>query len=83
MTMTTITIEEIQRDLIGYLQRVAAGETLLVMQADKAVAEIKPASQNAGAKQLRPIGLAAGELVVPDDFDAPLPDDILDAFEGR
>lgn len=75
--MTTITIEEIQCDLIGYLQRVAGGETLLVMQVDKAVAEIKPASQDAGAKQLRPIGLAAGDFVVPDDFDAPLPHDFL------
>lgn len=32
---------------------------------------------------LRPVGLAAGEFVVPDDFDDPLPDDLLDAFEGR
>jgi hypothetical protein len=25
----------------------------------------------------------AGQFVVPDDFDAPLPDDILSAFEGN
>ena len=31
----------------------------------------------------RPFGLCAGEFVVPDDFDDPLPDDALDAFEGR
>ncbi|MEA2325128.1 MAG: hypothetical protein QOE68_87, partial [Thermoanaerobaculia bacterium] len=31
---------------------------------------------------LRPVGLAAGKFVVPDDFDDPLPDEILDAFEG-
>ena len=31
----------------------------------------------------RPCGLARGEFTVPDDFDAPLPDEILDAFEGR
>lgn len=30
-----------------------------------------------------PIGLAKGEFVVPDDFDDPLPDDILDLFEGK
>lgn len=29
---------------------------------------------------LRPYGLAAGEFVVPDDFDDPLPDDILDTL---
>jgi tetratricopeptide (TPR) repeat protein len=34
-------------------------------------------------KQLRPFGLCAGEFTVPDDFDAPLPEDILSAFEGK
>ena len=31
----------------------------------------------------RPFGLCAGEFVVPDDFDDPLPDHVLDAFEGK
>lgn len=30
----------------------------------------------------RPSGLAAGLFVVPDDFDDPLPDEILKLFEG-
>ncbi len=30
----------------------------------------------------RPYGLCAGEFTVPDDFDAPLPDDVLQAFEN-
>lgn len=34
-------------------------------------------------ESLRPFGLCAGEFVVPDDFDAPLPDEILKAFEGE
>lgn len=34
-------------------------------------------------KPLRPFGLCAGEFVVPDDFDAPLSDEILKAFEGE
>ena len=34
-------------------------------------------------KQLRPFGLCAGEFTVPDDFDAPLPEDLLGAFEGK
>jgi len=33
--------------------------------------------------QPRTLGLLAGKLTVPDDFDAPLPDDILDAFYGQ
>ena len=35
----------------------------------------------ANHKQPRPFGLCAGEFVVPDDFDAPLPEDMLNAFE--
>jgi hypothetical protein len=31
---------------------------------------------------LRPKGLCAGELTTPDDFDAHLPEDILQAFEN-
>jgi hypothetical protein len=31
----------------------------------------------------RPIGLAKGEFTVPDDFNAPLPEDVLRGFEGK
>jgi uncharacterized protein (DUF433 family) len=34
-------------------------------------------------KRLRSLGLDTGVFTVPDDFDAPLPEDILDAFEGK
>ncbi len=83
--MKTISIDEIQGDLPGYLRRVQAGETLMIMQFGQPVAEIKPiAPTNEGATgSLRPIGLAEGEFVVPDDFDAPLPEEILREFEGR
>ena len=40
--MTTVTLDEIQRDFLGYLHRVQAGETLVIMQVDKPVATIKP-----------------------------------------
>jgi hypothetical protein len=33
--------------------------------------------------QLRPIGLAKGQFTVPNDFNAPLPEDVLQTFEGR
>lgn len=32
--------------------------------------------------KLRPVGLSEGDFVVPDDFDASLPEEILAAFEG-
>jgi prevent-host-death family protein len=77
--MDQVSIEEMQRDLAAYLQRVEAGETLVIVRAGQPVAEIKPVA--AGTKKLRPFGLCAGEFTVPEDFDAPLPEDILNAFE--
>jgi antitoxin (DNA-binding transcriptional repressor) of toxin-antitoxin stability system len=77
--MIQISVEEIQSDLLTYLRRVEAGETLVIVRAGQPVAEIKPVAS--GPKQFRPFGLCAGEFTVPEDFDAPLPDDILNAFE--
>jgi prevent-host-death family protein len=79
--MVQVSVEEIQRDLAAYLQRVEAGETVVIVRAGQPVAEMKPVV--VGTKQLRPFGLYAGEFTVPDDFDAPLPEDLLQAFEGR
>ena len=40
--MTTISIVEIQRDLSGYLRRVQAGESLLITDHDRPIAELNP-----------------------------------------
>ena len=79
--MAQVSIEDIQRDLATYLQRVEAGETLVIVRAGKPVAEVKPVVPL--VETLRPFGLCAGEFTVPDDFDAPLPEDILNAFAGK
>ncbi len=80
--MTTVNISDMERDLAGYLRRVQAGETLLVVEANQTLAEIKPASsQNVPKRKPRPFGARKGDFVVPDDFDDPLPEDILQDFE--
>jgi prevent-host-death family protein len=79
--MLNLTIDEIQKNLIGYLHQVAAGESIIITQAGKPIAEIKPVSPT--SPQVRPYGLCAGEFTVPDDFDAPLPEEILNSFEGK
>lgn len=80
--MTTITVQEWQRDPIALLDRVAAGERFVVVRDGKPVAELGPVN-GGGPTKTRPIGLCRGEFTVPDDFDAPLPDDVLRDFEGR
>jgi antitoxin (DNA-binding transcriptional repressor) of toxin-antitoxin stability system len=77
--MLQVSVEEIRRDVAAYLQRVEAGETVVILRAGQPVAEIRPIVS--GTKPLRPFGLCAGEFTVPQDFDAPLPEDILKAFE--
>ena len=52
------------------------------MQVDKPVATIKPIEIN-HTRELRPFGLCAGEFRVPDDFDTPLLEEIIEQFEGK
>lgn len=73
--MTTISVQVIQRDPLDFVRRVEAGETLLVVRNDQPVAEIKPVIPL--PQSLRPFGLCRGEFKVPDDFDQPLPADVL------
>jgi antitoxin (DNA-binding transcriptional repressor) of toxin-antitoxin stability system len=79
--MTTISIDEVMRGLSGCLQKVEGGETFVIVQGGKPVAELKPISPMPTTSP-RPFALCAGEFRVPDDFDAPLPEDILGQFEG-
>lgn len=67
-----------KRDPEAVLHRVLEGETLVLTECDRPVAEIRPIEP---VRRPRPFGLAAGSFVVPDDFDAPLPEDVLRNFE--
>ena len=78
--MLSVDINEMQRDLLNCLSRVRAGETVVIVQEGSPIMELKPIA--AAEINRRPFGLAAGEFSVPDDFDAPLPEDVLRRFEG-
>ena len=78
--MVAIPLSEIQRDFPAYLRRVEAGESLLITDHNRPVAELKPVETAPNGR--RPFGLCAGEFRVPNDFDDPLPDDILSEFGG-
>jgi len=73
-----VTVEDVKRDPEGVLHRVLEGETLIVTERDRPVAEIRPIEE---VRRPRPFGLARGAFVVPDDFDDPLPEDVLRDFE--
>jgi len=79
--MVQVSVDEMIQHLPTYLQRVEAGETLVIVKAGKPIAEVKPV--DSPSKQLRPFGLCAGKFTVPDDFDEPLPESIIQGFEGK
>jgi hypothetical protein len=65
-------------------QLLASYDSLPDTDKHAAVAEIlRRAGVPASSVGPRPFGLCAGQFTVSDDFDAPLPDDILREFEGR
>jgi antitoxin (DNA-binding transcriptional repressor) of toxin-antitoxin stability system len=78
--MSTISTQDIQRDPLAFLQRVEAGEAFVVVRDERALAEVRPLP--IAGTQPRPFGLCAGRFTVPAEFDGPLPDDILQEFEG-
>lgn len=78
--MTTVTVDDVQRDLTGYLGRVQAGEAFVIAKNHEPIAELRPVEPL--TREPRPFGLCAGEFRVPDDFDDPLPEEVLREFEG-
>lgn len=63
------------------LQFVAAGQRVVICREGRPIAEMMGVSSP--PKWPRPIGLAAGRVRVPPEFFDPLPDDLLDMFEGK
>lgn len=62
------------------LQRVAAGEEITIAKAGVPVARLIPVTDST---KPRVLGLGRGSAWIADDFDAPLPDEILAGFYGE
>jgi prevent-host-death family protein len=57
------------------------GEVIVIAKAGTPMAKLVPLSH--GPKPKIKFGLMKGQFVEAEDFDAPLPDEVLAAFEGR
>jgi antitoxin (DNA-binding transcriptional repressor) of toxin-antitoxin stability system len=77
--MISLNINEIQQDLSTFIKLIQEGNSFIITQADQPIAEIKPIAKQP-EKQRRPIGLCQGEFIVPDDFNDPLPEEIINLF---
>ncbi len=74
-----VNIHEAKTHFSRLLQRVANGEEVTIARAGVPVARLVPVVQK---QAVRPLGFARGEVWVADDFDAPLPDELLKQFYG-
>lgn len=76
--MDEVGVHEAKTTLSKLLRRVAAGEEIVISRGGVPVAKLVPLARVAP----RRLDQDAGRFTVPDDFDEPLPDDILEQFES-
>jgi len=79
--MIRVSITQAKAQLSKYLKKVEQGQTVVLTRRNRPIANIRPIPPR--KRRPRPIGLCAGEFVVPPDFDAPLPKDLLNAFDRK
>ncbi len=72
-----VNIHEAKTHLSRLLEKVSAGEEVIIAKAGKPVAKLVPIKS---APKKRAWGTAKGDFVVPDDFNDPLPKEIEDLF---
>lgn len=77
--MKIVNMHEAKTHLSRIVDRVAAGEHVTIAKAGKPLAQLVPLTS---AKATRKLGLLKGKIKIGKDFDAPLPDDVVDLFEN-
>ncbi|MDQ2802375.1 MAG: type II toxin-antitoxin system prevent-host-death family antitoxin [Pseudomonadota bacterium] len=78
--MPTVNIHAAKTQLSRLIDEAAAGREIVIARAGKPVAKLVPLT---ASRPRRILGMLAGTLRVPGDFDARLPEEVLDAFERR
>jgi prevent-host-death family protein len=74
--MSSVSVTTAKKNFSKLLQRVAAGEEIVITNRGVPVARLVPLSP-------RPLGLDKNRIRIAEDFDAPLPPDIMDGFLGK
>ncbi|HEY1802673.1 MAG TPA: type II toxin-antitoxin system Phd/YefM family antitoxin [Terriglobales bacterium] len=74
-----INVYQAKTHLSRLLQRVAEGEEITIARSGVPVARLVAVEKESNK---RPLGFARDHVVVSEDFDAPLPDEILASFYG-
>lgn len=78
--MDTINIHEAKTHLSRIVEEVAAGHEVIIAKAGKPMVRVSPL--DTGKPAIR-FGVLKGKIRVPEDFDAPLPAEVLGGFAGE
>jgi prevent-host-death family protein len=78
--MKSVNTHEAKTQFSRLLRRVASGEEITIANRGVPVARLVPVEAK---KPRRKLGIFGDQIKISDDFDAPLPAEILAAFEGR
>lgn len=78
--MKTVNTHEAKTQFSKLLKRVAQGEEILIANRGVPVARLMPIPANSARRQL---GKYEGRITIAENFDAPLPEELLAAFEGK
>ncbi|MDJ0733154.1 MAG: type II toxin-antitoxin system Phd/YefM family antitoxin [Nostocaceae cyanobacterium] len=78
--MKTVNIHYCKTNFSRLLSRVQLGEEIIISNRGIPVAKLVPLSTSSNRQAS--LGLDRGRFIVPEDFNAPLPEEILAAFEG-
>lgn len=77
--MRQVNIHEAKTHLSRLVEDAARGDEIIIAKAGKPVARLVAINES---RTPRPRGLLKGKIWIADDFDAPLPEDILKSFTG-
>ncbi len=78
--MQTVNIHQAKTNLSKLIDAVMHGEEIIIAKAGKPAAKLVPIITT---KPKRKPGALKGKIKIAKDFNAPLPDDLLDQFEGK
>ena len=77
--MRQVNIHEAKTHLSRLVEEVAAGEEIVIAKAGRPIAKLVPLASELEPRQL---GSLRGKIWLADDFDAPLPEDVLASFQS-